>query len=139
VSTFIVWASISFMHIRFRQAWKTQGRTTSELPFRALWYPYNAYFGLAANIILALVQGWTTLSPFDAGNFVDAYILLPIFPLIWILFKVFGKSHIKRLDEIDLDEGRRADLDVAKHVVVEDSTGARKNNASWTQQLLRSI
>jgi hypothetical protein len=28
----------------------------------------------AANLFLALVQGWTTLSPFNAGNFVDAYL-----------------------------------------------------------------
>jgi amino acid transporter len=129
------------MHIRFRHAWRIQGRSETDLPFRALWYPYNAYFGLAANITLALVQGWTTLAPFDAGNFVDAYILLPIFPLIWILFRIFGKTRVVRLSEVDLDEGRRTDLDVAKHLVItDDDTGVvTKNNLSWTQRLLRSI
>jgi amino acid transporter len=130
------------MHIRFRRAWRIQGRSETDLPFRALWYPYNAYFGLAANIILALVQGWTTLAPFDAGNFVDAYILLPIFPLIWLAFRIFGKTRVATLSDIDLDEGRRTDLDVDKQrfVITDDITGAvRKSDLTWTQRLLRSI
>ncbi|KAB8801904.1 hypothetical protein FH972_026725 [Carpinus fangiana] len=111
VSTFLVWGSISFIHIRFRGAWARQGRTPEELPFRSFLYPYNAYFGLAANIFLALVQGWTTLSPFNAGNFVDAYILLPLFPIIFVTYKLIFKTKFWRLEDIDLDEGRRADLD----------------------------
>ena len=111
VSTFIVWAAISFIHIRFRSAWKVQNRTPRQLPFHSLWYPWNAYFGLAANVFLALVQGWTTLSPFDAGNFVDAYILLPLFPIIYFSYKFIFKTRYHRLHEIDLDFGRRADVD----------------------------
>jgi amino acid transporter len=111
VSTFLVWGSISFIHIRFRRAWSAQGRSVDELPFKSLWYPWNAYFGLAANAFLALVQGWTTLSPFDAGNFVDAYILLPLFPVVWLVYKFFFKTRYWRLDEIDLDVGRRVDVD----------------------------
>lgn len=118
VSTFLVWGSISFIHIRFRQAWAAQGRQPHELPFKSLWYPWNAYFGLSANLFLAFVQGWTTLKPFDAGNFIDAYILLPLFPVIYVVYKVLAKTHFWRVHEIDLDSGRRSDLDK-----VEESTG----------------
>lgn len=111
VSTFLVWGAISFIHIRFRSAWKAQGRHVDSLPFKSLWYPWNAYFGLAANIFLAIVQGWTTLAPFNAGNFVDAYILLPLFPIIYFVYKFVFKTRLWDLDEIDLDSGRRADLD----------------------------
>jgi len=114
VSTFLVWGAISLIHIRFRSAWKYQGRTPEELPFKSLWYPWNAYFGLFANCFLALVQGWTTLSPFDAGNFVDAYILLPLFPIIYFAYKFWNKTRLWRLGEIDLDHGRRRDLDKAR-------------------------
>lgn len=82
VSSFLAWASISFTHIRFRKAWKVQGRSVEELPLRSWGFPYNAYFGVIANVCLAVVQGWPTLSPFNAGNFVDVYILLPLFPVI---------------------------------------------------------
>lgn len=114
VSTFLVWGSISFIHIRFRSAWKNQGRSIEELPYKSMLYPWNTYFGLGANLFLALVQGWTTLSPFKAGTFVDAYILLPLFPIIWIAFKLINGTHFWRPWEVDLDEGRRVDLDRAK-------------------------
>ncbi|KND87550.1 General amino acid permease AGP3 [Tolypocladium ophioglossoides CBS 100239] len=113
VSTFLVWASISFIHIRFRRAWTTQKRSVSEIPFKSAFYPYIAYFGLAANIFLALVQGWTTLSPFDAGSFVDAYILLPLFGAIYVVCKLYWRDtdSFKRSWEINIDSGRRLDLD----------------------------
>lgn len=111
VAVFLVWASIQFTHIRFRLAWARQGYTPEELPFRALWYPWNAYFGLAANVFLALVQGWSTFAPFKAGKFVDAYILLPVFGIIYVGYKIAFKTKFWSLDEIDLQSGRRRDLD----------------------------
>jgi amino acid transporter len=113
VSTFLVWASISFIHIRFRRGWAAQGRSVSELPFKSMAYPFVAYFGLAANIILAFLQGWTTLSPFTAANFVVAYILLPLFGIIYVIGKIYwrGEDKFKRSFDMDLDSGRRIDLD----------------------------
>lgn len=113
VSTFLVWGSISFIHLRFRRAWTVQQRRVSDLPFKSMFYPYSPYFGLFANIFLALVQGWTTLSPFTAGKFVDAYILLPLFGVIYVVCKLYwrGQDRFKRSWDIDLDSGRRTDLD----------------------------
>ena len=112
VSTFLVWGSISFTHICFRRAWIAQGRSPADLPYKSLWYPFVAYFGFAANVFLALVQGWGTFSPFNAGNFVDAYILLPLFPIIFFVYKFINKTRWHRSTEVDLDHGRRRDLDV---------------------------
>jgi amino acid transporter len=121
VSTFLVWGSISFIHIRFRRGWSYQKRTNSELPYKAMLYPYIAYFGLGANVFLALVQGWTTFSPFEAGRFVDAYILLALFGIIYAVCKLYwrGEDKFKRSWEMDLDSGRRTDLDL-KGIVPED-------------------
>ncbi|KAK4505447.1 hypothetical protein PRZ48_003410 [Zasmidium cellare] len=133
VSTFLVWGSISFIHIRFRTAWKAQARSPDELPYKSLLYPWNAYFGLAANLFLALVQGWTTLSPFKAGTFVDAYILLPLFPIIWFGFKLFNRTHFWRSWEVDLDQGRRVDLDRAKAKTVGEA------KRSWWQKVTKAF
>lgn len=113
VSTFLVWGSISFIHIRFRRAWAAQKRSLDELEYKSSWYPYDACFGLGANLLLALVQGWTTLSPFVAGNFVDAYILVPVFGLIYLFCKLYwrGEDKLKGALDADLDSGRRKDLD----------------------------
>lgn len=133
VSTFLVWGSISFIHIRFRSAWKLQGHSTSELPFKSFLYPYNAYFGIVANVFLALVQGWTTLSPFDAGNFVDAYILLPLFFILFFGYKFAFKTRFWSLSEIDLYAGQRKDVDASTDE--ESATGyepdQKKKDSIW--------
>lgn len=134
VSTFLVWGSISFIHIRFRTAWKKQGRSPSELPYQSMLYPWNAYFGLAANVFLAFVQGWSTLSPFNAGNFVSAYILLPLFPIIFVLFKLVNKTHFRRSHEIDLDYGRREDLDIPSPKIALDGS-----KLPWWRRMLTSF
>ena len=139
VSTFLVWGAISFVHIRFRQAWSAQGRQVSDLPFKSLWYPWNAYFGLFANVFLALVQGWTTLSPFDAGTFVDAYILLPLFPLIYFVYKIVFKTRFWRVHEIDLDSGRRRDLDYREEYGVGEHVHAEEVKKPWWKKLLRNV
>lgn len=123
VSTFLVWGAISFTHIRFRTAWAAQGRTPEQLPYRSLWYPYNAWFGLGANIFLAFIQGWSTLAPFNAGNFVDAYILLPLFPIIVFGFKFWNKTKWQNPSEVDLDRGRRKDLDESSAEIFYDENG----------------
>ncbi|KAK7741814.1 General amino acid permease [Cytospora paraplurivora] len=135
VSTFLVWGSISFIHIRFRSAWKAQGYTEADLPFKSLWYPWNAYFGLAANAFLALVQGWTTFSPFDAGNFVDAYILLPLFPIIYFVYKFVFKTRYRRDLEIDLQSGRRRDLDEVREL----AEGELADDQPWWKKLWSSF
>lgn len=135
VSAFLVWGSISFIHIRFRKAWALQGYHVRDLPFVSWGYPWNAYFGLGANIFLAFVQGWTTLSPFNAGNFVDAYILLPLFPIIYFGYKIIRKTRYWRLDEIDLQSGRRRDLDEAKELA-EGELGGKQT--LW-QKLVKSF
>jgi amino acid transporter len=138
VSTFLVWGSISFTHIRFRRAWAAQGRTPEELPFRAMAWPWVGYFGFAANCFLALVQGWGTLAPFDAGNFVDAYILLPLFPIIFVIYKFWNKTTWHRATEIDLDAGRRRDLD-DKVRVVEESVAGSSERLSWWKRIWASF
>ncbi|KAK0347955.1 General amino acid permease [Friedmanniomyces endolithicus] len=140
VSTFLVWGSISLIHLRFRAAWQHQGRSRAVLPFKSLWYPWNAYFGLGANVFLAFVQGWTTLSPFTAGTFVDSYILLPLFPIIYFVFKLVRGTRLKRLSEIDLVSGRRTDLD-GKGVVPEDFAGdpLPKRDLPWWKRVFRSF
>lgn len=129
VSTFLVWGSISFIHIRFRQAWHHHGHTVDELPYKSLWYPYNAYFGLFANVFLAFVQGWTTLSPFNAGNFVDAYILLPVFFIMYVGYKLVFKTRFLSISEINVDEGRRKDIDTVDPDL--DEFGAVKRLPLW--------
>lgn len=113
VSIFLVWGSIAIVHIKFRQAWTVQGRTLDQLPYKSVLYPYLTWIGLFGNFFLALVQGWTTFSPFHAGKFVDAYILLPLSAIFYLGYKIIFKTTYQKSVSIDLDNGRRTDLDNA--------------------------
>jgi len=130
VATFIVWAVIEFVHIRFRQALRAQGQSLDTLPFKALLYPYGTYACLAANVFLIFFQGtlyppafilWASkltchpgytcfLNPFSAQDLVINYILLPVFILFYFAYKFWKKTTIINVHEIDIWTGRREDL-----------------------------
>ena len=137
VSTFLVWGSVSFIHIRFRRSWRLRGRSVEELPYVAMAYPFTAWFGLCACIFLALVQGWTHLSPFNAGNFVDAYILLPLFGIIYLVCKLIWRKSdpFKHSFDIDLDSGRRVDLDQKGFSVNEDGVMVRQEKLPFWKRM----
>ena len=59
VPTFIVWLIINLTHIQFRRGLKCQGISPDGLRYRALFYPYGAYFGLVSNIFLIFFQGYS--------------------------------------------------------------------------------
>ena len=108
VSTFIVWAVITLTHIQFRRGLKAHNVSTNELPFRAMWYPYGAYFALGANIFLILFQGYTTLFPkFDPISFIIAYILIPVFFILYFGYKFFKKTKWISASQMDVWSNRR--------------------------------
>ncbi|KAL5048685.1 hypothetical protein BDW71DRAFT_16695 [Aspergillus fruticulosus] len=108
VATFLVWTSICIAHIRFRSALTAQGQSPSSLPFQAALYPYGTYFALLFNIFLIFFQGYTAfLNPFSADNFVINYILLPVFVVFVAGWKVWHKTRIVKVEEIDIWTGRR--------------------------------
>jgi amino acid transporter len=111
VAVFIVWATISFTHIRIRRAWKLQNFDLAQLPFKTRLFPYNAYIALFFNILFALIQGWSTFKPFVAKDWVDAYILIPFSAALYILIGFIKGFKVVNLSTADLQEGRREDLE----------------------------
>lgn len=106
VAVFIVWGSVCFYHIRFRQAWAAQGRDANDLTHKGLWYPYLPIAGMTLNIFLALIQGWSYFKPFQAKDWVDSYILLPFSVVLFFVLKIVNKTKWVKLHEADLDTGR---------------------------------
>ncbi|KAL4940166.1 hypothetical protein BDV06DRAFT_230517 [Aspergillus oleicola] len=108
VATFLVWSTICIAHIRFRLALHAQNQSISSLPFRAFLYPWGTYFSLALCIFLTFFQGYTAfLNPFSAEDFVINYILLPVFAIFVGGWKVWHKTKLVGLDEMDIWTGRR--------------------------------
>lgn len=128
MATFIVWSVICVAHIRFRRALVAQGQDPSTLPYKASLYPWGTYFSLAANVFLIFFQGYTCfLDPFSATDFVINYILLPVFVLFVVVYKVWNKTKVVKLEEMDIWTGRREFVDS------EDESLAKKRPEWWSR------
>jgi lysine-specific permease len=101
VSGFISWAGIAGVHIRFRRAYIRQGRSISDLPYKAMGYPYSGIFATVLCILIILGQGYGAFSPqFDGVKFVTNYIGIVPFFLCYGLHKYFTKGKIIPLEEV---------------------------------------
>lgn len=128
VATFIVWSVIGVAHIRFRQALVAQGQDPTKLAYQALFYPWGTYLSLAANVFLIFFQGYTCfLNPFSSTDFVINYILLPVFVVFVIFYKFWNKTHVVRLEDMDIWTGRR------EPVNPEDAESAKESRKWWSR------
>ena len=88
---------------------------------------------MAANIFLVFFQGYTAfLNPFSVTDFVIDYILLPVFVLLVLGWKLLKRTKWVKLEDMDIWTGRREETIVenegiavkeglmrrAKHVVI---------------------
>jgi len=102
VSNQLSWIAIGIASIRFRAALKVQGKTHL-LPFKNWTYPVGPWFSVILNTVLVLVQGWSCFSPsFDGVNFVSYYIEIPIMILMYGAWKLFKRTRLVKLEEMDL-------------------------------------
>ncbi|GAN05946.1 gamma-aminobutyrate permease [Mucor ambiguus] len=115
VSGFISWWGIAVVHIRFRRAFKAQGRSLDDLPYKAFAYPYSAIVAIILTTFVILGQGYTAFYPqWDGVKFVTNYIgLVPVF--VWYIgYKLIRKSKVVPLMEVDFETGRVTHLDIEK-------------------------
>jgi lysine-specific permease len=105
---FITWLGISICHYRFRQAYVAQGRDINELPYRAKWYPFGPVFAIVLCTIVILGQGYGefTGGPIQWGNVIATYIGLPVFLILWLLYKWIRKTRVIPLSECNFDPER---------------------------------
>ncbi|KAG0243131.1 hypothetical protein BGW41_002771 [Actinomortierella wolfii] len=103
---FIAWMGIAFCHIRFRMAYKAQGRSLNDLPYISRLYPWGPIYTLLICTIILFAQGYSAFSPFDVKAFLSAYITLPFVAILYFGNKFWAKTKILRLVDVDLDTGR---------------------------------
>ncbi|KAI1315358.1 hypothetical protein EDD11_000917 [Mortierella claussenii] len=118
---FIAWLGIAFNHIRFRMAYKAQGRKIEDLPFISRLYPVGPIYTILVCVIILLSQGYTAFSPFSIKMFLSAYVTLPFVVILYFGNKFWAKTKILPLVDVDLDTGRS----IVEHTMpVSDSASA---------------
>jgi lysine-specific permease len=106
VAGFVTWGGICFAHYRFRKAIVYQGRSIKDLPIAAPFHPFGDIFGMVACVVIALIAGYSYFVPADPVGLVGNYGGLIVCGILFIVLKVYTRSKMIPIDQIDLDTGR---------------------------------
>lgn len=110
--TLYTWGMIFLCHIRFRWAWKAQGRSAKDLPWKTWTWPIGSFYGLIWCILLVIDEFYLAIWPLgkksSAKNFFANYISIVAILVLYVASKIYfrGPFWIKA-ENIDLDSGRR--------------------------------
>jgi len=114
LSTLFTWGAICVTHIRFRRAWKVQGHSTEELPFRAMGGVYGSWLGAILVALVLIAQFYIAVWPLgysDVENRAEAfflsYLAFPILLAFWVIGYWWKRTLPRRAHEIDIDTGRK--------------------------------
>jgi len=123
VSTFgaLTWLSILYSHIRFMKALKAHNISRDDLPYKAPFQPWGAWFAFVSTILITFFKGFDTFMPWNAANFVTSYIAVPVFFLLWIGYKLMFKTKQFTPAEVDLVSGLRAIDEEEKRYLAEEA------------------
>lgn len=135
-ATFVAWAFIGVTHLRLRRAWLIQGHSLDELPYRALLFPYGAWFVVVLNLFLVFISGYEVfVGGFAVVDFVFSYVVIAIFTVLYFGWKFVKRTSIVPLLEVDLVAGRRDYL--AR--IDEDDVSEGKERPPWYIVLKRIV
>ena len=140
LSTIFAWGSICWAHIRFRAAWKAQGHTLEELPFKAAFGVIGSWWGLIFNGMVLVAQFYISVWPIGVSatvsSFFQSYLAFPIVILSYVVWKLWKRTPFMvvsggskegmwlfHTENMDLDIGRR-DMDLAAILVEERAAHA---------------
>ncbi|MDQ0416847.1 amino acid permease [Croceifilum oryzae] len=104
LSGFIAWFGIALSHYRFRKAFKAQGRSLSELPYRARFFPFGSLFAFVLCTIVMFGQNYQAFleDKIDWYGVTASYIGLPLFLFVWLGYKIVNRTKVVPLVECDL-------------------------------------
>ncbi|RDL33900.1 putative Arginine transporter [Venustampulla echinocandica] len=105
VAGFITWACINGCHIAFMRALKARNMSRDALPYKAMWQPWYAWYGLFFNILIIFTQGFTAFIPWDTTQFFIAYVSLILFVVLYLGHKILMRTKFVKALEADLDTG----------------------------------
>jgi len=120
IAYFFVWGSICAAHIRFRMAWKKNGRSVDELSFKAAFGVWGSWIGLVLNILSLTASIYVGCAPlggsFTVVGFFQQCLAIPVVIFFYLVWKVYSFIVIPQhrrmwvnIDRIDIYAGMRGD------------------------------
>ncbi|KAK3333713.1 amino-acid permease inda1 [Cercophora scortea] len=114
LSYFFVWGSICATHIRFRYAWKAQGYSLDQIPYKPTLGVLGSWIGLALNLLCLIATFYNALYPSPnaepkAKVFFQVYLAAPIVLALYLGWKLYTRDwrFYIPVHEMDLKSGAR--------------------------------
>lgn len=108
VSGFLAWLCVITAYLRFRKALQHFGVDDTR-PFKTAFQPYASYITFFIVSLLTITNGFTVFvgGSFNAGDFVAAYVTLPIFAALYFGHKAWTKNwkFVYPVEEVDVFTG----------------------------------
>jgi lysine-specific permease len=98
---FLSWLGISISHYRFRKAYIAQGRSLSDLPYVAKWFPLGPILATVLCLVAVFGQNFGAFfgPKIDWYGALVSYIGLPLFLLAYFGYKVVKKTKLVPLQD----------------------------------------
>ncbi|KAI8298048.1 putative amino-acid permease [Colletotrichum sp. SAR11_240] len=131
------YASIMLAHIRFRKAWRLQGRSVDEIPWRSALGVAGSYVGVFLVVCSLSATFYSALYPVggspNAESFFQSYMAAPITLALFLFWKVYTRDWGFGVDlrSVDLDKGRRREEELEVYEVDE----VEKKTPMWKRIL----
>jgi lysine-specific permease len=104
MSGFIAWLGIAICHYRFRKAYVAQGKDLNLLPYKSKFFPFGPIFAFAVCGFVVLGQNYSAFmgDHVDWNGVLVSYIGLPLFLILWLVYKFTKKTKVIPLQKCDL-------------------------------------
>lgn len=109
----IIWFGFNLSFLRFYYALKRRpdiiSREDPSFPYRSPLQPFLACYGLFGSFLIVVLMGFSNFLDgfWNTKMFFSSYGGLIVFILCYAGYRLLGTSKIQRLDQLDLDSGRR--------------------------------
>jgi amino acid transporter len=110
IAQLFTWCSICIAYLRFRSALIAQGVDRNTLVFKSPFQPYTAWFALIYFAMIILFNGFHifTRGKFTVQDFITAYIGIPIYFTLYLIWKIWKRPAFVKAEETDIWSGKAA-------------------------------
>ncbi|TFY59575.1 hypothetical protein EVG20_g7737 [Dentipellis fragilis] len=107
VGSLLNWLMIGVTYLRFYYGLKAQGidRELAHGVYRSKLQPYAAMWTIFWSVFFILVSGMSVFWNFNGSDFVASYINLPIYAALYVGWKIFKRTKMLPLSQLDFTTG----------------------------------
>lgn len=110
ISALLVWCSIGFISLRFRAAYRAQGRSLLDLPYTQPLFPLLPAGVVVLALLMFIAEGYSAVKeqPLQAENIVATYIGVALYVVLYLGYAIYERyglgirQHFVPLLEVDL-------------------------------------